>query len=91
VVADRGSQNVRQSLDDGARGAVDAAFVYRSDVGNLPERVRVAFEVPLREAIRYPIAALAESDSADEAARFVDYVMSADGQAVLGRHGFLRP
>lgn len=86
-----GTQNVRQSLDYVARGEVDAAFVYRSDVGSVSDKVRVALEVPLQEAIRYPIAALAESGSAEEAARFVDYVLSADGQAVLGRHGFLRP
>lgn len=86
-----GTQNVRQSLDYVAMGEVDVAFVYRSDVGSMPDKVRVALEVPLQEAIRYPIAALAESGSADEAARFVDYVLSADGQAVLGRYGFLRP
>jgi len=86
-----GAQNVRQALDYVARGEVNAAFVYRSDTGRMAERVRIAFEVPLRQAIRYPVAPLADSADPAEAARFVDYLLAAPGQAVLARHGFLGP
>ncbi|MDG9922975.1 MULTISPECIES: molybdate ABC transporter substrate-binding protein [unclassified Pseudomonas] len=86
-----GTQNVRQSLDYVARGEVDAAFVYRTDARSMPDKVRVALEVPLAQAIRYPIAPIAQSEAAEQAVDFVDYVLSPAGQAVLARHGFLRP
>lgn len=86
-----GTQNVRQSLDYVARGEVDSAFVYTTDARTMPDKVKVAFDVPLQSAIRYPIAQLSDSANADEAQRFIDYVMSADGQAILARHGFLKP
>lgn len=86
-----GTQNVRQSLDYVARGEVDAAFVYSTDARTMPDKVKVAFDVPLDSAIRYPIARLAGSPNAEQAQRFIAYLMSADGQAILARHGFLEP
>lgn len=84
-----GTQNVRQALGYLAMGEVDAALVYETDARSMPDKVRILWQVPVATAIRYPIAATA--DSSAEAARFVNYVLSADGQAVLGRHGFLKP
>ncbi len=85
------TQSVRQSLDYVARGEVEAGFVYATDAAVMPDRVRAAFKVPLDLPIRYPIARLAGSANAEEARRFVDYVSSPAGQAILGRHGFLQP
>ena len=85
------TQNVRQSLDYVARGEVEAGFVYATDAAVMPDKVRVAFKVPLDIPIRYPVARVAGSANADEAGRFVDYVRSPAGQAILGRHGFLKP
>jgi molybdate transport system substrate-binding protein len=85
------TQNVRQSLDYVARGEVDAGFVYASDAAVMQDRVRVAFEVPLDIAIRYPIARTAAALDAQEAQRFVDFVLSPAGQAVLARYGFGKP
>ncbi|TMS56579.1 molybdate ABC transporter substrate-binding protein [Imbroritus primus] len=85
------TQNVRQSLDYVARGEVDAGFVYNTDAALMKDKVKVAFTVPLKAVISYPIARTASSANAQEAARFIDYVMSADGQAVLARYGFLKP
>jgi molybdate transport system substrate-binding protein len=85
------AQNVRQALDYLARGEVDAAFVYATDLA-LPSRgVKRAFDVPLEAPIRYPIAPVAESREPEVARAFVGFVRSADGQAVLRRHGFLAP
>jgi molybdate transport system substrate-binding protein len=39
----------------------------------------------------YPIAPLANSENADIATAFVDYVLSADGQAILAKWGFAPP
>jgi len=85
------TQNVRQSLDYVARGEVDAGFVYATDAALMRDRIKIAFAVPLDVAILYPIARIAASAGGVEAGRFVDFVMSADGQAILGKHGFLTP
>lgn len=85
------TQNVRQSLDYVARGEVEAGFVYGTDARVMPDKVKVAFTVPLQAPIHYPIAPVAPSAHADEARRFVAYVLSPEGQAILARYGFLKP
>lgn len=85
------AQNVRQALDYVARGEVDAAFVYATDLAAQPGRVLRAFDVPLNAPIRYPIAPVADSREPEAAAAFVRFVLSDEGQAVLRRHGFLAP
>jgi molybdate transport system substrate-binding protein len=85
------TQNVRQSLDYVARGEVDAGFVYGTDAALMPDKVKVAFEVPLDIPISYPIASTAAGADPREASRFVDFVLSPAGQAVLARYGFRKP
>ncbi len=85
------TQNVRQSLDYVARGEVDAGFVYGTDAAIMKDKVKVAFSVPLDVPIAYPIARTSGSVNADEAQRFVDYVLSPAGQAILAKYGFLKP
>lgn len=82
------AQNVRQALDYVARGEVDAGFVFATDAAILPDKVRVVTTVPTRTPIAYPIAVTSRTRAADEAGRFVDYVLSAEGQSILARHGF---
>lgn len=85
------TQNVRQSLDYVARGEVDAGFVYATDAQAMPGRVTRAFEVPVRGGITYPLAVVTPSRRADEARRFVAFVRSPQGLAILRRHGFSNP
>lgn len=85
------TQNVRQSLDYVARGEVDAGFVYATDADLMKGKVRVALDVPLNVAIRYPIARTAGSAQGQEASRFVGYVLSPAAQAILARYGFRKP
>ena len=85
------TQNVRQSLDYVARGEVDAGFVYASDYQATPGRVVRAFDVPLKTPINYPVAVIKNSARAAEARRFVAFVVSPQGQAILRRHGFGAP
>ncbi|MBT2767381.1 molybdate ABC transporter substrate-binding protein [Stenotrophomonas sp. ISL-67] len=85
------TQNVRQSLDYVARGEVDAGFVYASDYQAMPGRVVRAFDVPLKAPIRYPLSVVKDSARAAEARRFVAFVISPQGQAILRRHGFGAP
>lgn len=83
--------NVRQALEWVARGEVDAAFVYATDAGLRGARVREAFRVPphSHSPIVYPAAVVAASREPALARALVDLLAGADGQAILGRHGFL--
>lgn len=85
------TQNVRQSLDYVARGEVDAGFVYGTDAAIMPDKVKVAFTVPVAKPISYPIAKTLSSSNADEAQRFVAYIQSAPAQAIFSKYGFLKP
>jgi molybdate transport system substrate-binding protein len=85
------TQNVRQSLDYVARGEVDAGFVYNTDAALMRDKVKVALEVPLDVAASYPIAAVGASANAAEAKRFVDFMLAPAAQAILAKHGFLKP
>jgi len=85
------TQHVRQSLDYVARGEVDAGFVYATDVGAMPEKVRVLMEVATAEPIAYPIAVVSDTRREDTARRFVGFVDSPRGREILQRHGFRAP
>ena len=50
--------------------------------------ILVALEVPLDIAIRYPMAKTVASTQGEEARRFIGYVTSPAGQAVLAKYGF---
>ena len=84
------TQNVRQALDYVARNEVDAGFVYASDA-MLTDRVKVAFQVPTSTPIQYPIARVAFSKQFDAANKFIAFVQSTAGQAVLKQNGFTPP
>ncbi|MFT5643980.1 MAG: molybdate transport system substrate-binding protein [Janthinobacterium sp.] len=83
--------SVRQALDYVARGEVDAGFVYRTDAALMPDKVSIAFGVAQNERILYPIAAIKSSANGAEALRFIGFIRSAAGQAILAKHGFLPP
>lgn len=84
------TQNVRQALDYVVRGEVDVAFVYRTDALLKPNALNIVAQVPTAPIV-YPIAVTRNSQDAIAAKRFVDYVVSAHGQAVLQRFGFRQP
>jgi molybdate transport system substrate-binding protein len=86
-----GAASVRQALDYVARGEVDAGFVYSTDAALMPDKVRVAFTVPTEKPVLYPIATVAGSAHAADAARFVSFVLSPAAQAILASYGFARP
>jgi molybdate transport system substrate-binding protein len=85
-------QDVKATLQKVSSNEVDAALVYRTDVIAAKDTVD-GLEFPeARQAVNvYPIAVLKGSMSAAAAQQFVDYVLSADGQAVLRKAGFGKP
>jgi molybdate transport system substrate-binding protein len=83
--------SVRQALDYVSRGEVDAGFVYASDAALAPDSVTVACEVSGHRPIVYPVAAVSSGKNPRAAGKFIKYVLSGNGQAVLARYGFTRP
>ncbi|NLC35251.1 MAG: molybdate ABC transporter substrate-binding protein [Alcaligenaceae bacterium] len=84
------AQNVRQVLDYVARGEVDAGFVYGTDAALMADKVKVSYTVPVEQPVSYPIAVLKHGQDKPASQRFVDLVLSEEGQAVLADFGFER-
>lgn len=73
-------------------GEADAGLVYVTDATGAGEDVEMVETEGAGEVVnRYPIATLADSGSADEAAAFVEYVTGPDGRQVLTDRGFGTP
>ena len=85
------TQHVRQSLDYVARGEVDVGFVYATDARAMQDRVKVLAAVPTTVPIAYPIAVTSDTRKQEIAHRFIVFVKSLRGQAILARHGFGTP
>ncbi|MBA5686797.1 molybdate ABC transporter substrate-binding protein [Rugamonas apoptosis] len=83
--------SVRQSLDYVARGEADAGFVYATDVAVQKDKVKVVANVATDTPVSYPIAVTAGSTAPEAGRRFVTFVLSPVGQAILGKYGFGRP
>lgn len=85
------TQHVRQSLDYVARGEVDVAFVYATDAHAMHKRVKVLMVVPTTIAIAYPMAIPVDSRKKESGMRFIGFVKSSRGKAILAGHGFGAP
>ncbi|MFN8413948.1 MAG: molybdate ABC transporter substrate-binding protein [Anaerolineales bacterium] len=80
--------NVKQVVAKVQLGEADAGIVYVSDVVAAPELKSIEIPADLNVIAKYPIAPLVKSENADLAAKFIKYVLSAEGQAVLAKWGF---
>ena len=83
--------SVRQVLDYVARGEVDAGFVYRTDAGQMADKVDVVMVVEGHDPVSYPIAVATTGKNAADGQAFVDFVLSEEGLAVLAKYGFSKP
>ncbi|MCW5876775.1 MAG: molybdate ABC transporter substrate-binding protein [Anaerolineales bacterium] len=81
--------NVRQVAAKVALGEADAGIVYTSDV--TPDIAGDVLQIAIPDEANvlavYPIAAV-EGGQAALAQRFIDFVLSAEGQAILAKWGF---
>lgn len=83
--------NVRQVLDYVARGEVDAGFVYGTDAKQQEDKVDVALVCSGHTPVTYPIAVATTGKNAKAGQKFVDFVLSEQGQSILSKYGFKKP
>ena len=82
--------NVRKVLTTVSLGEADAGFVYRTDVHEAGDQVRVV-TIPLGVNViaEYPIAVVAGAPHPQLARAWVDFVLSAEGRSLLTKAGFI--
>ena len=86
-------QNVRQVLTYVERGEVSAGLVYGTDAQLAGPAVRVVAtaDPATHDPIEYPAVVITGSAHAAAAGRFLDYLATPAGRAVLVAHGFTVP
>jgi molybdate transport system substrate-binding protein len=80
--------NVKQVVAKVQLGEADAGIVYASDAVVVSDLKTIEIPAELNVIANYPIASLAHSESTVIAVKFVDYVLSTEGQAILQKWGF---
>ncbi len=80
--------NVKQVVTKVQLGEADAGIVYTSDAIAALDLKTIEIPADLNVIAKYPIAPLVDSENADLSAKFIEYVLSAEGQAVLAKWGF---
>jgi len=86
--------NVKAVVSKVTLGEADAGIVYVTDVlasGGSAEGVDIAAAADADLEAVYPAAVVRQSTHPDDARRFIDFVLSPEGQAVLARFGFRGP
>lgn len=85
-------QDVKAVVTKVQLGEADAGVVYATDAAAAAADV-TAIQIPdqFNQLATYPIAALAKAPQPELAQKFVDLVLSDEGQAVMGKHGFISP
>jgi molybdate transport system substrate-binding protein len=84
--------DVRAVLNKVALGEADAGIVYVTDVRSAVGRV-TGVDIPEQHQViaRYPVATLKESRNGRLSALFVEFLVGAEGQRILGDFGFTHP
>lgn len=85
------AESVRQVLDYVRRGEVDAGLMYATDAAQGGERVNIVAALPLPKPVTYPVAPLKYSKRQELAKRFIQFILSVQGQEILAGYGFSRP
>lgn len=84
-------ENVRAVLSKVALGEADAGIVYSSDITSEAAAEVGRLDIPdaLNTIATYPIAPISDGRQPELAAAFVEFVLSAEGQGILGNYGFI--
>lgn len=83
-------QNVSQVRQYAATGNVDAAFIPLALV-RAGEGQAIEVDERLHQPINQAIAVIKKSSKQEAARRFIEFVMSDEGQALLERYGYRKP
>lgn len=83
--------SVRQVLDYVARGEVDAGFVYATDAKQMNDKVDVALIVEGHDPVSYPIAIAVTGNNPEAGKKFIELVLSPEGQKIMAKYGFSKP
>jgi molybdate transport system substrate-binding protein len=84
--------DVKAVLTKVTLGEVDAGVVYVTDVRGAGAKVKgIVIPADVNASTQYPIATLTKAPNKATAQAFTDYVLSADGAAVLAAAGFAKP
>jgi molybdate transport system substrate-binding protein len=85
------AEDVRQVLDYVVRDEVEAGVVYSSDALSAGDKVKVVARAAddSHDPILYPIAIVNDSKQQEAARKFIDFVVSSEGQSILAKHGFV--
>ena len=86
-------ENVRQVVAKIALGEADAGIVYRSDITpGMADSVQHFSLVEAQQIVAlYPIAIVSDAPQPQTAQQFIDFALSAEGQAILASWGFGPP
>jgi len=84
------TENVRAALAAVESGNVEAGFVFKTDAA-ISKKVRIAYEVTAAEGpkISYPVAIVKDSEHAEAARRFVEYLSGAKAKGEFEKFGFI--
>jgi molybdate transport system substrate-binding protein len=83
--------NIKQVVAKVQLGEADAGIVYTSDAIAASDLMTIEIPADLNVIATYPIAPLIGSAHWAQAADFVEYVLSPEGQAILKKWGFAAP
>ena len=82
--------DVKQVVAKVALGEADAGVVYTTDAqAAIDKLTTITIPDPFNVIAVYPIAVVQASKNAALAQKFIDYALSADGQAVMKKYGFV--
>jgi molybdate transport system substrate-binding protein len=84
------TDNVRAALSAVESGNVEVGIVYKTDA-DISKKVKVAYEVPVKEgpAISYPMALIKDSKDPAASRKFLQYLESDDAGRVFEKFGFI--
>jgi molybdate transport system substrate-binding protein len=92
VTPDSLESNVKGIMLKGAGGEADAGIVYHSEViasDGQVEGIKIPAEFNI--VAEFPIGIIKNSANKQEAQRFIDYLLSSEGQSLLAQYGFQIP
>lgn len=84
------ADDVKQALIYVERGEADAGFVYMTDAKNAQQgTIKIVTNVSVSTPVTYPIAVVSASEHQQNAQKFLDFVVSTEGQEILAKYGFV--